>query len=68
MLLGDSSHLLHGPAQVVVVVSGLPYTDQDSAKKDEAVVTMVSQFDRTGAVVVAGGDDGALHDRRRREE
>jgi hypothetical protein len=43
-----------GPAEVVVVVSGLPYTDQDSAKKDEAVVTMVSQFDRTGAVVVAG--------------
>jgi hypothetical protein len=43
-----------GPAQVVVVVSGLPYTDQESAKKDEAVVTMVSQFDRTGAVVVAG--------------
>ena len=43
-----------GPAQVVVVVSGLPYTDKESAKKDEAVVTMVSQFDRTGAVVVAG--------------
>lgn len=43
-----------GPAEVVVVVSGLPYTDQDSAKKDEAVVTMVSQFDRAGAVVVAG--------------
>jgi hypothetical protein len=43
-----------GPAQVVVVVSGLPYTDQESAKKDEAVVTLVSQFDRAGAVVVAG--------------
>jgi hypothetical protein len=43
-----------GPAQVVVIASGLPYTDQESAKKDQSVVTMVSQFDRTGAVVVAG--------------
>jgi len=43
-----------GPAQAVVVVAGLPYTDKDSAKKDESVVTLVSQFDRTGRVVVAG--------------
>jgi copper transport outer membrane protein MctB len=43
-----------GPAQAVVVVSGLPYTDKDSAKKDESVVTLVSQFDRVGRVVVAG--------------
>ena len=38
----------------MVVVSGLPYVDKDRCKKDEAVVTMVSQFDKQGAVVVAG--------------
>ncbi|MDG4824545.1 copper transporter [Asanoa sp. WMMD1127] len=42
------------PAQAVVIVSGLPYVDKDSAQKDQAVVTMVSQFDKQGAVVVAG--------------
>ncbi|GIF75560.1 copper transporter [Asanoa siamensis] len=42
------------PAQAVVIVSGLPYVDKDSAQKDQAVVTMVSQFDKQGSVVVAG--------------
>jgi hypothetical protein len=46
------------PAEVAVVVSGLPYTDKDSTKKDEAVVTLVSQFDRAGAEVVAGNGAG----------
>lgn len=41
-------------AQAVVVVAGLPYVDKDSVQKDQAVVTMVSQFDKQGAVVVAG--------------
>ncbi|HTF10814.1 MAG TPA: copper transporter [Asanoa sp.] len=42
------------PAQAVVIVAGLPYVDKESAQKDQAVVTMVSQFDKMGAVVVAG--------------
>ncbi|TDB76974.1 copper transporter [Micromonospora sp. KC721] len=43
-----------GPAEAVVVVSGQPYVDKDSAKKDESVVKVAEQFDRTGAIVVAG--------------
>ncbi|TDB74452.1 copper transporter [Micromonospora sp. KC723] len=43
-----------GPAEAVVVVSGQPYVDKDSAKKDESVVKIAEQFDRTGAIVVAG--------------
>ncbi|GIF70106.1 hypothetical protein Ais01nite_81410 [Asanoa ishikariensis] len=41
-------------AQAVVIVTGLPYVDKDSVQKDQAVVTMVSQFDKQGSVVVAG--------------
>ncbi|MEV1146688.1 copper transporter [Micromonospora sp. NPDC049799] len=41
-------------AEAVVLVSGQPYVDQDSARKDESVVKIAEQFDRTGAVVVAG--------------
>ncbi|GAA0396814.1 MULTISPECIES: copper transporter [Micromonospora] len=41
-------------AEAVVVVSGLPYVDKDSAKKDESVVKIAEQFDRTGGIVVAG--------------
>ncbi|WP_229402822.1 copper transporter [Micromonospora okii] len=43
-----------GPAEAVVLVSGQPYVDKDSAKKDESVVKIAEQFDRTGAIVVAG--------------
>ena len=50
-----------GPAEAVVVVCGLPSTDQDAAKKNEAAVTMVSQFDRTGAA-------GGRRQRRRRRQ
>ncbi|GAA1897911.1 copper transporter [Asanoa iriomotensis] len=42
------------PAEAVVIVTGLPYVDKESAQKDQAVVTMVSQFDKQGSVVVAG--------------
>jgi len=42
------------PAQAAVIVTGLPYVDKESAQKDQAVVTLVSQFDKMGAVVVAG--------------
>ncbi|MGB2569882.1 copper transporter [Micromonospora citrea] len=48
-----------GAAEAVVVVSGQPYVDKDSAKKDESVVKIAEQFDRTGAIVVGGnGSDG----------
>ncbi len=45
-----------GPAEAVVMVSGAPYVDQDSAKRDEAVVTIVDQFDKVSPLVV--GSDG----------
>ncbi|MFE9694078.1 copper transporter [Micromonospora sp. NPDC005806] len=43
-----------GAAEAVVLVSGQPYVDKDSAKKDESVVKIAEQFDRTGAIVVGG--------------
>ncbi|MEV0811148.1 copper transporter [Micromonospora sp. NPDC050200] len=43
-----------GPAEAVVVVSGQPYVDKDSAKKDELVVKVAEQFDRTGSIVIGG--------------
>ncbi|MFG2104632.1 copper transporter [Micromonospora echinaurantiaca] len=43
-----------GAAEAVVVVSGQPYVDKDSAKKDESVGKVAEQFDRTGAIVVGG--------------
>ncbi|TCB90491.1 copper transporter [Micromonospora zingiberis] len=41
-------------AEAVVLVSGQPYVDKDSAKKDESLVKIAEQFDRTGGIVVAG--------------
>jgi hypothetical protein len=51
-----------GPAEAVVIVSGQPYTDSESVKKDEAVVTVAAQFDKVGPLVVAGNGatDGNL--------
>lgn len=51
-----------GPAEAVVIVSGQPYTDSESVKKDEAVVTVADQFDKVGPLVVAGNGatDGNL--------
>ncbi|MBM7080889.1 MULTISPECIES: copper transporter [Micromonospora] len=49
-----SEEKVTGPAEAVVVVSGQPYVDKDSAKKDESVVKIAEQFDRTGAIVVGG--------------
>ncbi|MBM0229027.1 MULTISPECIES: copper transporter [Micromonospora] len=43
-----------GPAEAVILISGQPYVDKDSAKKDESVVKVAEQFDRTGAIVVGG--------------
>ncbi|NES16525.1 MULTISPECIES: copper transporter [Micromonospora] len=45
---------INGAAEAVVLVSGQPYVDKDSAKKDESVVKIAEQFDRTGAIVVGG--------------
>ncbi|MFG1742408.1 copper transporter [Micromonospora chalcea] len=41
-------------AEAVVMVTGQPYVDKDSAKKDESVVKIAEQFDQAGALVVAG--------------
>ncbi|MEU1888936.1 copper transporter [Micromonospora sp. WMMD987] len=49
-----SEEKVTGTAEAVVVVSGQPYVDKDSAKKDESVVKIAEQFDRTGAIVVGG--------------
>ncbi|WBB81308.1 copper transporter [Micromonospora sp. WMMD882] len=43
-----------GAAEAVVVVSGQPYVDKEAARKDESVVKIAEQFDRTGAIVVGG--------------
>ncbi|MFB9238703.1 copper transporter [Plantactinospora siamensis] len=53
------SDKLTSPAEAVVVVSGQPYIDRDSAKKDQSVVTMTTQFDRAGVAVVAGSGTSA---------
>lgn len=45
---------ISGPAEAVVLVTGQPYVDKDSAEKDESVVKIAEQFDRTGAIVVGG--------------
>ncbi|MFC0005494.1 copper transporter [Micromonospora siamensis] len=46
-------------AEAVVLVTGQPYVDKDSVKKDESVVKVAEQFDRTGAIVIGGnGSEG----------
>ncbi|PGH45422.1 Copper transport outer membrane protein, MctB [Micromonospora sediminicola] len=45
---------ISGAAEAVVLVTGQPYVDKDSAKKDESVVKIAEQFDRAGVLVVAG--------------
>ncbi|SCF45997.1 copper transporter [Micromonospora mirobrigensis] len=46
-------------AEAVVLITGQPYTDKDSVKKDESVVKVAEQFDRTGAIVIGGnGSEG----------
>ncbi|MEV0330527.1 copper transporter [Micromonospora echinospora] len=49
-----SAEPVTGAAEAVVLVSGPPYVDKDADRKDESVVKMVEQFDRTGTLVVAG--------------
>ena len=54
-----TSEKLTSAAEAVVVVSGQPHVDRDAARKDEAVVRAVEQFDKAGIVVVAGSGSGA---------
>ncbi|MFG3603119.1 copper transporter [Micromonospora chersina] len=49
-----SENKISGAAEAVVLVSGQPYVDKFSAEKDESVVKIAEQFDRSGAIVVAG--------------
>ncbi|MBM0279052.1 copper transporter [Micromonospora tarensis] len=52
--LTTDSNKVTASAEAVVVVSGQPYVDKDSDKRDESVVNVAEQFDRTGSIVVAG--------------
>lgn len=48
-----------GPAEILVVVSGLPVTDTDADERNRAMLTTVEQFDLAGPlVVVAAGPSG----------
>jgi Copper transport outer membrane protein, MctB len=47
-----------GASDAVVVVSGPPHVDRDSAEKDRAVVTMVVEFDKLVPLVIAGSGAG----------
>jgi hypothetical protein len=42
------------PAEIVVVVAALPFTDADAAEKNQALLTTVEQFALAGPVIVAG--------------
>ncbi|WP_406068427.1 copper transporter [Micromonospora sp. NBC_01638] len=52
--LTTDNNKVTGSAEAIVVVSGQPYVDKDSEKRDESVVKIAEQFDRTAAIVVAG--------------
>ncbi|MEU1589672.1 copper transporter [Micromonospora sp. NPDC005710] len=52
--LTTDSNKVTASAEAVIVVSGQPYVDKDSDKRDESVVKIAEQFDRTGSIVVAG--------------
>ncbi|GGK07832.1 hypothetical protein GCM10010123_42240 [Pilimelia anulata] len=41
-----------GPAEVVVMVAGLPYTDKDAAPKNKNLLTLATQLDRAGRIVL----------------
>lgn len=41
------------PAEILVVVTALPFTDNDAEAKNDAVFTMVQQFQLAGPVMVA---------------
>jgi type III secretion system FlhB-like substrate exporter len=47
-----------GPAEAVVFLAGPAFVDQDAAKKNAAVLTVVDRFDQAGKIVAAGSGDG----------
>jgi hypothetical protein len=53
-----------GPAELVLVVAGLPYAESDADERNQAVYTTLTQFARIGQVVVAAsgeaGDGNAV--------
>jgi Copper transport outer membrane protein, MctB len=60
---GDKGYLtqeqkVSGPAEIVVIVTGLPYVDHNADAKNDAVLTVVEQFDKPGSIVVAGRGSG----------
>jgi hypothetical protein len=55
----DDNYKVTGPADGVVIVDGLPYVDKEASARNDAVVTMVAQFDKAGPIVVTTpGDSG----------
>jgi hypothetical protein len=42
------------PAELIVVVTGLPVSESDADERNDAILTTVTQFGLTGPVVVAG--------------
>jgi hypothetical protein len=47
-----------GPAEAVVLLTGAPYAEKDDAKLNGALKFLVEQFDKAGALVVAGNGTG----------
>jgi len=47
-----------GPAEAVIVISGLPAVDRDAAAKNRATVTVLAQFTESKPAVVAGNGVG----------
>jgi copper transport outer membrane protein MctB len=46
-----------GPAELVLVVAGLPYAESDADDRNQAVFTTLTQFARVGPVVVAASGE-----------
>lgn len=47
-----------GAAEATIVVSGLPPTDSDAAKRSQAALTLTTQFAKTRPLIVAGSGVG----------
>lgn len=60
------------PAEIVVVVTGLPDSENDADERNDAIVTAVTQFGLAGPVVVAGvglaGDGNVVAEMRTHAE
>ena len=49
---------LNSSAEAVLLLAGAPYDDRDATKMNAALVRLVEQFDKAGALVVAGNGVG----------